>query len=338
MDILKYLARKNLDEFSKNYNYDTNFLGDALFRKEKTNNLTARIKQLVKNGNLPAIAKFAAFNTEAPVGSREKFEEKYYEKLLIKEKIQVGETEMYLKNWSEDEIIDHLYDDMSIETQRVLARAELANMQVLSTGALTIDENDFKSQIDYGYNTDHNVNFTAWNDPKHSIVNDLEDIIAAAKAEGREIRRAVTSAKVVGYMVKNEELVLALNSINLAATRKNVLNYILEAYGIDFVENDRLYKIEGGDEATHRFFPENKISFFGDEEFGVGLLAPTPSEMQNLKAPGETDERQFVYLDAWSTKDPAATWTMGSMVYLPLPLDIDNLFIATVTETTVAKA
>lgn len=332
MDILKYLSRKNLDEFSRNYNYDTNFLGDALYRKEKTPNLIARVKQLVKNGNLPAIAKFSAFDAEAPIGSREKFEEKDYEKLLIKEKIQVGELDLYLKNMSDDEIIDYLYDDMSIETQRVLARAEVANMQVLSTGALVINENGFSGVIDYGYNTNHDVNFTGWNDPTHSIVDDLNNVIEAAKAEGKVIRRAVTSSKMVGYMVHNEELVLALNSINLAATRKNVLNYVFEAYGIDFVENDKLYKVEGGDVATHRFFPEDKISFFGDEEFGVGLFAPTPSELQTVQAPGETDERQFVYLDAWSTKDPAATWTMGSAVYLPLPLDIDGLFIATHTE------
>lgn len=331
MDILKYLSRKNLDEFSRNYNYDTNFLGDALYRKEKTPNLIARVKQLVKNGTLPSIAKFAAFDSEAAIGSREKFVEKDYEKLLIKEKLQVGELELYLKR-TDDEIIEYLFDDPSIETQRVLARVELANMQVLSTGALEIHENGFDGAVDYGYDSNHNINLTGWNDPTHSIVTDLENIIAAAKAEGKEIRRAVTSSKIVGYMVHNEELVLALNSINLAATRKNVLNYIFEAYGIDFVENDKLYKVEGGDVATHRFFPEDKISFFGDEEFGVGLFAPTPSELQTVKAPGETDERQFVYLDAWSTKDPAATWTMGSAVYLPLPLDIDGLFIATHTE------
>lgn len=332
MDILKYLARENLDEFSRNYNYDTDFLGDVLFPKQKTGNLAIKVKQLVKNGNLPAIAKFTAFDSEAAIGSREKFEEKDYEKLLIKEKIQVGELDLYLKGMSDDEIIDYLYDDMSIETQRVLARAELANMQVLSTGSLQIQENGFSGVIDYGYDTNHNISLSNWNDPTHSIVTDLENIIAAAKAEGKEIRRAVTSAKIVGYMVHNEELVLALNSVNLAATRKNVLNYILEAYGIDFVENDRLYKVEGGDVATHRFFPENKIAFFGADAFGVGLLAPTPSEMQTVKAPGEADMRQFVYLSAWSTNDPAATWTMGSMVYLPLPLDIDGLFIATHTE------
>lgn len=332
MDILEYLSRENLDEFSRNYNYNTTFLGDALFAKQKTPNLAIKVKQLLKNGTLPAIAKFSAFNAEAPIGSRETFTEKDYEKLLIKEKIQVGELDLYLKGMSDDEIIDYLYDDMSIETQRVLARAELANMQVLSTGALTINENGFNGVVDFGYDSNHNISLSGWNDPTHSIVTDLENIIAAAKAEGKEIRRAVTSAKIVGYMVHNEELVLALNSINLAATRKNVLNYILEAYGIDFVENDDLYKVEGGDVATHRFFPEDKISFFGADAFGVGLLAPTPSEMQTVKAPGEADMRQFVYLSAWSTNDPAATWTMGSMVYLPLPLDIDGLFIATHTE------
>lgn len=332
MDILKYLARENLDEFSRNYNYETDYLGDALFPKVKTRNLTARIKQLLKNGNLPAIAKFSAFDAEAPIGSREKFEEKDYDKLLIKEKIQVGELDLYLKGLSEDEIIDYLYDDLSIETQRVLTRAELANMTVLANGNLPISENGVNTVIDYGYNSDHNLNFSGWNDPTHSILNDLEQVIETAQAEGKEVRRAVTSSKMINYMVKNEEIVFALNSINLMATKKNVLNFILESYGIDFVENDKLYKIEGGDTVTHRFFPENKISFFGAEQFGTGLLAPTPAEMAEVKAMGEVDERQFVYLNAWTTNDPTATWTMGSMVYLPLPLDIDGLFIAVHTE------
>lgn len=332
MDILKYLARENLDEFSRNYNYDTDFLGDVLYPKTKTKNLAVKVKQLLKNGTLPAIAKFSAFDAEAPIGSRETFQEKDYEKLLIKEKIQVGELDLYLKGLSDDEIIDYLYDDMSIETQRVLARAELANMQVLSTGALTINENGFSGQIDYGYDSNHNLSFTGWNDPTHSILGDLQNVIDTANAEGKEIRRAVTSSKMINYMVKNEEIVFALNSINLMATKKNVLNFILESYGIDFVANDKLYKVEGGDVATHRFFPEDKIAFFGGEQFGVGLLAPTPAEMAEVKAMGEVDERQFVYLNAWTTNDPTATWTMGSMVYLPLPLDIDNLFIASHTD------
>lgn len=331
MDVLKYLKRENLDEFSRNYNYETKFLGDALFPKVKTKNLAVRVKQLLKNGNLPAIAKFSAFDAEAPIGSRETFQEKDYEKLLIKEKIQVGELDLYLKGMSDDEITDYLFDDLAIETQRVLTRVELANMTVLAYGDLKISENNVNTVVDYGYDSNHNVSFTGWDDPTHSIVTDLESLIETAKAEGKEIRRAVTSAKMINYMIHNEEIVFALNSINLAANRKNVLNYILDSYGIDFVENDMLYKVEGGDSTTHRFFPEDKISFFGAEQFGQGLLAPTPAEMADVKAMGEIDERQFVYLSAWTTNDPTATWTMGSMVYLPLPLDIDGLFIATHT-------
>lgn len=333
MDILEYLKRENLDEFSRNYNYATDYLGDALYPKEKTKNLSARLKQLLKNGNVPAIAKFSAFDAEAPIGSREKLEEKNFDKLLIKEKIQLGELDLYYKGLSDDEIVDYVYDDMSIETQRVLTRAELANMTVLAYGELKISENNVNTTVDYGYDSNHNLSFTGWNDPTHSILDDLQNAIDTATAEGKEIRRAVTSSKMVKYMVKNEEIVFALNSINLMATIKNVLNYILEAYNIDFVVNDKTYKVEGGDSATHRFFPEDRIAFFGAEQFGVGLLAPTPAEMAEVRAGGEVDERQFVYLSAWTTNDPTATWTMGSMVYLPLPLDIDGLFIATETDT-----
>lgn len=331
MDILEYLKRENLDEFSQNYNYDTDYLGDALFPKEKTKNLSARIKQLLKNGNVPAIAKFSAFDAEAPIGSREKLEEKNYDKLLIKEKIQAGELDLYMKGMSDDEIVDFIYDDLAIETQRVLTRAELANMTVLAYGELKISENNVNTVVDYGYDSNHNLSFTDWDDPTHSILGDLQNAIDTATAEGKEIRRAVTSSNIVKYMVKNEEIVFALNSVNLMATTKNVLNFILETYNIDFAVNDKTYKVEGGDTVKHRFYPEDRISFFGAEQFGKGLLAPTPAEMANVKAPGEVDERQYVYLSAWTTNDPTATWTKGEMVYLPLPLDIDGLFIATVT-------
>ena len=334
MDWLELLNREALDTYSRNYDYSTNYLGDAIFTKEKTNNLFVRIKQLVQNGNVPAIAKFSAFDTEALIGSRETFTEKDYQKLLIKEKLPTSEKAAYLldANLSEGDLIKHIFDDPNIELQRVLTRVELANMQVLSTGKLTIQENNINTEIDYGLDNSHLSSFTGWNDPTHSIVSDIETIVDAANAEGRVIRRAVTSSKIVGYMVKNEEIIDILASLNKLATKKNVLEFLLEQFNIDVVVNDAVYKFEGGDSTTHRFFPEDKIAFMDDAEFGKGLFAPTPEEVAVVGTNNQADIRQFVYLTAWTTPDPVVTWTKGSAVYLPLPLDINSLFIATVTE------
>ena len=335
MDWLEILNREALDTYSANYDYSTNYLGDAIFSKEKTKNLFVRINQLVQNGNLPAIAKFSAFDAEAPIGSREKFEQKDYQKLLIKEKLPTSEKAAYLldANLPEEDLIAHIFDDANIELQRVLTRVELANMQVLSTGKLTINENNINTEIDFGLDAGHKVNFNNWSDPTHSIVSDIETIIETAEAEGRSIRRAVTSAKVLGYMVKNEEIIDILASLNKLSTKKTVKEFLLEQFNLDVALNDATYKIEGGDTTTHRFFPENTISFFGEEEFGKGLFAPTPDEVKRVNGYNNADIRQFVYLKAWAEEDPAITWTMGSAVYLPLPLDINALFIGVITET-----
>lgn len=334
MDILSILSREALDTYSRNYDYNTRYLGDAIFTKEKTDNLHVRVQQLVKGGNIPAIAKVSAFDAEAPIGSREKFEEKDYKKLLIKEKLPTSENVAYLLNarTSESNLIKHVFDDPAIETQRVLSRVELANMEVIADAKLTIKENNVDEVVDYGLDATHRVSFSSWSDPTHDVVADLEGLVAAAKKDGYTITRAVTSSKIIGYLTHNEAIVDTLASLNRLATRKNVLEYLLEQFGIDFVTNDDVYKAEGGDSTTHRFFPENKISFMGDGEFGKGLFAPTPDEVARvMDNAAEVDLRQYVYLKAWTEHDPAITWTMGSAVYLPLPLDINSLFIATVT-------
>jgi hypothetical protein len=68
-----------------------------------------------------------------------------------------------------------------------------------------------------------------------------------------------------------------------------------------------------------------------DVEFGKGIFAPTPDEVKQVKGYNNADIQQFVYLKAWAEEDPSITWTMGSAVYLPLPLDINSLFIATIS-------
>lgn len=334
MDILELLTRGNLDNYSRNYDFTTKWLGDTLFTKEKTRNLIVRMAQLSNNGSLPKIAKFSSFDAEAPIGSREDFTTKTYQKLLIKEKLPTSETAAYLldNNVPEQDLINYIYDDPNQEIQRVLARVELANMTVLATGSLAIDENNIHKTIDYGYkSTTHNKNFSGWADPTHSIISDIDTVIAAAKAEGKLIRRAVTSSKMIGYMIKNEEIIDILASVNKLSTEKNVRDLIKEQFGIEFAVNDDLYKVEGGDTTTHRFFPENVVSWFGDGEFGKGLFAPTPDEIQVVGSSAQTDTEQLVYLKAWKENDPSTVWTMGSAVYLPLPLDIDNLFISVIT-------
>lgn len=334
MDILSLIKPTDLKDFMDNYDYNTDFVGNALFPAEKTDDLEFSIANLVENGNVPAIAKVHSFDSEAVIGSREGITVKNYQKLLIKEKLPTSERAQYLlmSNAGEDKLVKHIYNDFDIENQRVLARVELMNMQLVSTGQVQIQENNVNLTVDYGYNTStHNVSFSSWGTASHSILGDIESLQATARAKGYELTRALTSSKVLSYLTKNTEIKDVLLKVGKFPTQKNVLDYIYEQYGLQFATNDAVYKIEGGDATTHRFFPENKIAFMTSDDFGKGFYAPTPDELNAIPSAKDVDLRANVYIKAWKEQDPSTVYTMASAVYIPVPKDINSLYIATVS-------
>lgn len=335
MDILNLITNKDRVDFSENFNYKTNFKLDSLFPKEKTDNLKVAISRLVENGTLPVMATIHALDTEAKIGDRTNYRSLELEKLLIKEKInQTERIQALLGNTTDEEaVLNFIYDDMSSLTSRVLTRAELANNQVMSTGKLEINENNYKTTVDYGYSSGNNIALSGWNDTKHDIIGDLETVINKAKSKGKKITRALTSSKIVSYMAKNEGIRSYFEKAAILVTEKTVLRWVYENFGIAFDVNDDLYKEDANATTTHRFYPENKISFFGGEGgIGKGFYTRTPEELANI----ENQSKGFVTITNWDTPDPVATWTKASAMYIPVIADIDNLFIATLTNTTVS--
>ena len=179
MNILNLITNKDRVDFSENFNYQTNFKLSPLFPAEKTSKFKVAISRLVDGGSLPVMAQFHALDSEARIGDRTNYKEIEYKKLMIKEKLNQTERiiELLGNNYDNQEAIDFIYDDMSNLTSRVLTRVELANNQVLSTGQLAIQENGFRTVVNYGYPSANNTAFTGWSDATHDIVADLNSII-----------------------------------------------------------------------------------------------------------------------------------------------------------------
>lgn len=330
-DILKLITAKDRVEFSENYTYDREFVTAPLFNAKKTDNFKVEVARLVEGANLPVMAQFHALDAEARIGDRANYSKMEYEKLLIKEKLnQTERIAILLGNRpTDEEIVDFIYDDMANLTARVLTRAELANNQVLATGQLQIQENNYVTSVDYGYPSANNTAFTGWSDPDHDIVADLNAIIAKAKAKGKKITRALTSGKIVGYMLANKGLKGFFEKAGVLLTEQRLLQWVYDNFGIAFVTNDEVYKTSANDTTTHRFFPENKISFFGGNGYiGEGLYGETPEE---LMLNGVVSKGN-VAITQWQASDPAAIWTKASAIYLPVIADIEGLFIATVSK------
>lgn len=328
-DILNLITNKDRLDYSENYNYKTTFVTSQLFPAIKTDNMKLEMSRLVDGGNLPVMAQFHALESEARIGDRANYKTIEAEKLMIKEKInQTERITMFLNNISDDKkIADFVYDDMGNLISRVLTRAELANCQVLSTGKLSIEENNYKTVVNYDYKSSHNIALNQWSNPEHSIVADLNDLLDKARKEGKEITRALTSSKVVSYLVANKEINGFFEKSGQLVTRNRVLQWVYENFGIAFVTNDDVYKLSASDSATHRFYPENKITFFnGNGALGAGLYGVTPEELTLTN----TMSNGMVVITQWATEDPVAVWTKATAMYLPVIADIDGIFIGTV--------
>ena len=330
-DLLKLVTGADLVAYAEAFNYKTNFMGDSLFPSSKTDNFLVDIEKVIEGGDLPVMAQVHALDTEARIGDRPNFKKLEAEKLLIKEKLNRTERISRLlkassRNLTDNDLVKAIFDDAGNLISRVLTRVEVMRMELLATGKLTVKENNVETTIDYNMDAANKVDFSSWSDANHSILSDLETIRTLAQSKGKVITRALTSTKVIGYIKANKEVKAYFAGTGLVPSEKRVLQFIFDEYGIAFAVNDEVYKTSAQDSTTHRFYPENKITFFGGNgTIGKTLYAETPEETEDVGY----SAKAFVTLTQWKNQDPVAVWTKASAVSLPVVADIDNIFIAT---------
>lgn len=156
MDILKLIDNKDRLDFSQNLSIYRNYMGDTLFPDIKTENIEAEYFRLSDGLKLPSMALVHGFNTEANIGKRPAVERVTEEKMLIKEKINQSERiTLYLnKGVSEQNIVNYVFDDMGRTAESVKTRTEVAKMEFLSTGKITVKENNLDFSVDYGISSE----------------------------------------------------------------------------------------------------------------------------------------------------------------------------------------
>lgn len=204
--VLTMITDKDRLDFSQNYSIARNYVGDRLFPDVKTENLEAEYERLSEGMDLPTAAMVHAFDTEAAIGVRPGFEKVNVEKLLIKEKINQSERLRQLLNHGvrESNLIDYVYDDMGRLSDSVKTRTEIAKMEVMSTGKMTINENGLNFAIDFQVNKFKTLK--GWEDPTHDILGDVADMVQMALDKGYVVNTALTSAKCVLICLRTKAL------------------------------------------------------------------------------------------------------------------------------------
>lgn len=324
--VLTMISDKDRLDFSQNYSIQRNYVGDVLFPDVKTDNLEAEYERLSEGMELPTAAMVHAFDTEAAIGVRPSFEKVNVEKLLIKEKINQSErlAQLLKRGVTESRLVDYVYDDMNRLSNNVKTRTEIAKMEVMSTGKMTIKENGLDMTIPYGVNKTKDL--SGWDNPDHDILSDIEEMAQMASDAGYAVNAVLTSKKMISYMRKNTGIANAINGVNGAriVTKAQVDTMLDELYGIKTVRvNDASYGVPTADNKGRtavRFFPENVFTLYIEGiggKVGSGLWGVTPEE-ERQGAFTDVNFKQFITISQWETPDPVAEWTKASGVFIPV--------------------
>lgn len=327
---------------------------DSLFGDERTDNLVAYWQSIAAEYQIPVMAQFHGFDTEAQKTFRIPVDTHNIEKGLIKVKMNQSERLRELTRsgvQGDQNIYDYVMNDGLRLADQVVTRTKVAKNELLATGKVTIKENDLDLTVDYGVpNTHLSLTLDFGAGAQSDIPTQLQTIVDNATNEGITITGMVLPRAVLTKLRQNEAIQKAINgAIGAGAlVRRTALEaYLSEEYGINtIITNDLTYATPNGFDANgrplvtqHRYFPYNKVSFFGTNSggrIGTGLWGDPPElDAANGFSGGvaASSASPFVYISQWMETDPAVLWTKASALFMPVIYNPNSLYVASVTET-----
>ena len=324
---------------------------DRVFGDLKTNNLVAEWESIASEFQIPVMAQFHGFDTEAQTTFRVPIDSHNIEKGLIKVKINQSERmRALLRNGvqGDDALYDYVINDGVRLAEQVVTRTKVAKNELLATGQVTINENNLSLTVDYGVpaaNLALQLDFGAG--ASSDIPTQIATIIEDAADAGVIINGMYTSRAIISKLRSNTAIQTAIGGVYAqgALVRQSELEaYLAEEFGItQIITNDLTYgasatiSSDRPSVTTARYYPKNKCTFFatkGTSALGTGLWGDPPeadvTRYMNVSGSGVSP---YVWISQWSEKDPAVLWTKASSLFMPVLYDPNSLYVATATET-----
>lgn len=322
---------------------------DTLFGDEKTDNIVARWETLAAEFQIPVMAQFHGFDTEARTTFRAPIDTHNIEKGLIKVKINQSErlrTLMRSGVQGDQQLYDYVMNDGIRLADQVVTRTKVAKNELMATGKVTIKENGLDLTVDYGVpaaQIQYTLDFSAG--ATDDIPTQIQAILDDATDKGIIINGMLTSTKMLTKFRKDANIQKAING-NIGAgalVRSEALRaYLADEFGIDTViTNDLKYtsdwvidKTTGRPVPTSKkYYPEDKVTFFATNpggRLGTGLWGDSPEvDAAGFYPVGASSVSPYVYIMQWMEKDPAVLWTKASGLFMPVLYNPNSLFIAT---------
>lgn len=320
---------------------------DQVIDDTKTDNLVAEWESLAAEFQIPVMAQFHGFDTEAKTTFRVPVDRHNIEKGLIKVKINQSERMRTLlrSGVQNDDLYDYIIRDGVRLSDQVVTRSKVAKNELLATGKVTIKENNLNLTVDYGV-PNANTSLTLDLSSSADVISQIQTIVDNARNAGVTITGIYTSSANINKMRQNAGLQTAING-NIGAgsmIRKTAMEeFLSEEFGINTIlSNDLTYGKSATigsngrpNITTARYFPQNKVTFFATNpggRLGRGLWGDPP-EIDNARfySNEEPSSSPFVYVTQKMEWDPAVLWTKASGLFMPVLFNPNSLYVATVS-------
>ena len=323
---------------------------DQLFGDIKTDNLIAYWESIASNYNLPVMAQFHAFDTEAQKTLRIPIDVHNIEKGLIKVKIDQSERLRALIGRgvvNDNALYERVLNDGYNCAEEVFTRTKVAKNELLATGKVTIKENNLDLTVDYGVPANNlNKTFDFGAGASAPIDEQLLALTEAAKADGLPITGLYAGSDVISKLRKNTAIQKAINGVNMVGQlvrNADLEAYLSEEFGIKrILINDLHYSLPltmGQNNrpvtTSKREYPADKVTFFhGDAKIGDGLWGDPPEvSAAKFMDVAASEVSPFVFVSQYAENDPAVTWTKASALFMPVLYNPNGLWVASITST-----
>lgn len=325
---------------------------DQLFGDVKTDNIVAYWESIAAEYQVPLMAQFHGFDTEAQQTFRVPVDTHNIEKGLIKVKINQSERMRALlrSGVQNDQMYDYVINDGIRLAEQVITRTKVAKNELMATGQVTIKENNLDLTIDYGVPAaQKGLSIDFGTGASAPVDEQLETLVQTALAGGNVLNGFMTSRAVLNKFRKSGVIQRAVNGSGMVGqlvSNADLRAYLSEEYGLNnIIVNDTTYGVPGTEVngrphvTAKRLFPVAGITFFaapnGGQKLGDGLWGDPPETDAGveLNVTGSS-ESPYVYISQWSEKDPAVLWTKASTLFIPVLYNPTSLYIASATETT----
>lgn len=315
-------------------------LGEALFPNRKIQDI--EFDMILGRGGLPVSASVHALDTETQIASREAIQKGAQGLALIKRQIPITEKEIIKINNPRTDaelemVISQLYNDSEKMVEGVRVRAEAMRMELLSSGKIKIEENGVKVTIDYKVPNGNKKTFNWSNVETSTPLEDLESLAAAVENEsGSRPTRMLTSRKIQNALCKNKSIREVIHGVNAAkiVTLAELNSLFSDLQLPTLATYEAKYKVEGAKGyETKRYFPENVISMFGDNEVGESIWGLTAEEVK-LIGDGNMETASMVgniFVGTYTKVDPVSEWTKAAGTMMPSCPNADEIGIGTIT-------